>query len=318
MFKIEERNFGKTVEFRLINSNTQEYVSILPFDGATLNQVALKKGNKNYELLDGSAHYEAFILEGKSKFKGSNLFPFPNRIPEGKYRFENVSYQFPTNFPHENNAIHGIITDVRFDILHKNTSSTAAELLLQYNFTGLEEGYPFKVGLSVQFILAEDGFSCVTTIENRDNKNVPVGHGWHPYIKTGSKVDDLKLTVPTETSIEVDERLIPTGNVLRELLFNQPTLIGNTLFDTAYKLVKNSANKAFIRLDDSSLGISLLLWQETGIAKYNYVQLFTPPDRKSIAIEPMTCIANAFNNKEGLIILKPGEKTNMSFGLKLE
>jgi aldose 1-epimerase len=40
----------------------------------------------------------------------------------------------------------------------------------------------------------------------------------------------------------------------------------------------------------------------------SYLQLYTPEDRKSIAIEPMSCIANAFNNGEGLKILEVAEE----------
>jgi aldose 1-epimerase len=52
--------------------------------------------------------------------------------------------------------------------------------------------------------------------------------------------------------------------------------------------------------------------------KYNFLQVYTPPHRNTIAIEPMTCLADAFNNKKGLIILKPSETASFSFGVKLE
>ncbi|MCB0643138.1 MAG: hypothetical protein KDC44_15925, partial [Phaeodactylibacter sp.] len=52
--------------------------------------------------------------------------------------------------------------------------------------------------------------------------------------------------------------------------------------------------------------------------KYNFLQVFTPDHRQSIAIEPMTCNVDAFNNREGLIVLKPGEAHAASFGLRLD
>lgn len=61
----------------------------------------------------------------------------------------------------------------------------------------------------------------------------------------------------------------------------------------------------------------LEFWMKGGKNKFNYLQLFTPAHRKSIAIEPMTCNINAFNNKEGLIILEPEEVLDLSFGIKL-
>ena len=38
-----------------------------------------------------------------------------------------------------------------------------------------------------------------------------------------------------------------------------------------------------------------------------YLQIYTPEHRQSIAIEPMTCIANSFNNKIGFTELTPGK-----------
>ena len=52
----------------------------------------------------------------------------------------------------------------------------------------------------------------------------------------------------------------------------------------------------------------LIIWQETGDNKMNYLVIYTPPSRQSVAIEPLTSNINAFNNGEDLIILEPNEK----------
>ena len=49
-----------------------------------------------------------------------------------------------------------------------------------------------------------------------------------------------------------------------------------------------------------------------GSNQYRYCQLFTPPDRLSIAVEPMSCCADAVNNYEGLIRLMPGDTFDAS------
>jgi aldose 1-epimerase len=50
----------------------------------------------------------------------------------------------------------------------------------------------------------------------------------------------------------------------------------------------------------------------------NYLQLYTPNDRKSIAIEPQTAPANSFNTKVGLKILQPNERYQLSWKLNLK
>jgi aldose 1-epimerase len=318
MFRIEQQIFGKYIQYHLKNDTTAEYAMIIPSFGGTLNQVALTKNGKVYELLDSSGTYEELITEGRNKFKGSKLFPFPNRIANGQYSFENKVYNFPVNFPHENNAIHGIVLESNFSVVQKKVSEESAALTIQYKTTGDEAGYPFKVIIMIEYVLAENSFSVKTNIENVDNKNVPVSDGWHPYFKTGSKIDDCILTLPVLYSYEVDDRMLPTGNIIKEETFITPMKIGNSNFDTNYKLAITENKTLSVKLRDPIQNITLVLWQEAGIGKYNYLQIYTPPDRQSIAIEPMTCLTNAFNNNEGLIVLKPEDKSDFLFGLILE
>lgn len=44
----------------------------------------------------------------------------------------------------------------------------------------------------------------------------------------------------------------------------------------------------------------------------------TTPDRRSIAIQPMSGCIDAFNNKDSLLILKPNEEWKGMFGIKLK
>ena len=58
-----------------------------------------------------------------------------------------------------------------------------------------------------------------------------------------------------------------------------------------------------VNLVSRKTGIILNIWQESSRNKYNYLVLYTPPDRKSIAIEPITSNIDSFNSKEDVIIL---------------
>jgi aldose 1-epimerase len=77
-------------------------------------------------------------------------------------------------------------------------------------------------------------------------------------------------------------------------------------------------SKAVTELISNDQNIHLNIWQETGRNKYEYLVIYTPPDRKSIAIEPMTSNVNSFNNGESLIQLAPGKEYSSSFGIYLE
>ena len=42
--------------------------------------------------------------------------------------------------------------------------------------------------------------------------------------------------------------------------------------------------------------------------QFPYFQVFTPPHRESVALEPMSCNVDAFNNRQGLIALEPDKE----------
>ena len=48
----------------------------------------------------------------------------------------------------------------------------------------------------------------------------------------------------------------------------------------------------------------------------SFLQVYTPQTRDSIAIEPMTCAPNSFNNKNGLLILETDKKYNWKVDLE--
>ncbi len=64
-------------------------------------------------------------------------------------------------------------------------------------------------------------------------------------------------------------------------------------------------------------GSGLALWVDEA---YGYLQVFSGdplPDvnRRSLAVEPMTCPANAFRTGEGLIRLEPGASFTGAWGI---
>jgi aldose 1-epimerase len=327
MFEITEEPLGRISQLVLKNNSTGEYVSIIPSFGATINQIALKKGDKVYELVEGCKTYEELMGVGKNTFRGSKLFPFPNRVRDGKYSFEGKEYQLPINFPQENNAIHGLVLTDNFKIIAKETSAEKALLTVQYEFKGDKEGYPFKCLLTINYELSSNGFACTTKVLNMDNQAIPIGDGWHPYFKTGSKVDNLSIKLPVVKAFSVDGKMIPTlpdslsAAEIAEGIngYDKSKKIGSDKFDTGYRIYPNPTGSIVTtEISDTIQNIKLCINQETGPGKYGYLQVYTPPDRNSIAIEPMTCLTDAFNNKQGLIVLESAGDMTFYFSVELK
>ena len=153
------------------------------------------------------------------------------------------------------------------------------------------------------------------SVENLGENTIPMGFGWHPYFSLSEKVDDCELTLPPLEMIGVDQRMIPTGKRYAFDEFLTPSPIGVSVLDNCFvRKANEKEDRLKIRLSGSKGTIDY--WQETGPGKFSYVQFFTPPTRTSIAIEPMTCNVDAFNNQNGLIDLPIGAVVEASCGFK--
>jgi len=307
---------GSLRRITLLSSETKELVSVLPDYGATVHELVLQKNGKAYELLE-AAQTEKEIRKVRW-FRSAKLIPFPNRVNDGVYTFEGKIYRLPINFPLQHHANHGLIYDKPFSVVEQKTGETFASLALEYKSQGELQGYPFSFRVLIRYTLRQGkGFECFTCITNTDKSNIPVGDGWHPYFMLGGKVDDFSLAIPPARKIEVNERLIPTGKKQEFSEYRSLTPIGKRFFDDGFILKKNKSGIAKTRLRDPRRDLTLTVWQETGRGKYNYLQIFTPPSRTSIAVEPMSCATNAFNSRDGLTILKPGAFFNARYGVTL-
>ena len=316
MFEIKkDKVFGKE-QIKIINKNTQEYAAIIPECGGLVNELIFDKAGVNYSIIDGYTSAEELTEYRMSK--SSKLIPFPNRIKDGKYEFAGKKYQLPINHPAENHAIHGFIYDKKFTVTNTEINENEASINLEYAYNDKVEGYPFKFLIEMIYTLtADDGFNCQTLVQNLGDSSLPFGDGWHPYFKFDKKVDELMLKIPTDIKTVIDERMIPTGEVLPFDKFSELTKINQVNFDTGFRIA-GEEGVVEILLFDPKTDVKIIVYQETGEKKYNFLQVYIPPARDSIAVEPMTCNINAFNNKDGLIVLEPGEIFEGNYGVKIE
>jgi aldose 1-epimerase len=107
--------------------------------------------------------------------------------------------------------------------------------------------------------------------------------------------------------------MIPTGKRQVFEKFYSLQKIKNEWFDTCFEFSGN--NEVFkTKIFDAASNGTITLWQEN---IFRYLQIYIPPDRNSIALEPMTCPADAFNSKENLLTLHPNEKFSGCFGVRI-
>ena len=149
----------------------------------------------------------------------------------------------------------------------------------------------------------------------------PFGAGAHPWLTVGTPtVDAAVLQVPAAMGIWVDERGLPVRTAPvdgTELDYRVARAVGATKIDNGFTgLERDESGIARVTLAGPS-GDGVVMWVDRS---YPYVQLSTGdvlPDveRRSIAIEPMTCPSNAFQSTEALIRLEPGATFTGTWGI---
>lgn len=320
-FTISIEPFGGKKAAHMINTKTDECAQILLGLGGSINSLVFLTEQGLLEVIDGYPTAHEALTESQKSFKGSSLFPFPNRLDGGQYRFNNQDYLLPVNFPAENNAIHGAVFDKQFDVVSSDCQKDHCSLKLQYIPRIRNTGYPFLYRLEQVYQL--DDFStlhCTTTVENLEKNPIPVGHGWHPYFKFGTKnglVDELFLQFPAQKRLSMNDRHLPICAVENYDLFSSLKKIKQHHLDDCFCFL-DLEETAVTTLSHPQLDICLQISQTTGKRGYNYCQIYTPPHRSSIAIEPMTCAPNAFNNGMGLIVLQPEERITLCWCVQLK
>lgn len=304
----------------LHDEETGAVICVRPDCGGTVARIAIpartpegivRSGNA-IDVLDPSPETPAHDQKSSDGFDpyfpGRILWPFSDRIPHGIYWFEGQDYRLPINLLESNDAIHGLIYDKPLGIEGLTADETGAELtLLSRIKPGDVDGYTFFVTLELRYRLDASGFTLSARGTNRGGRPAPVGLGWHPYFSLPDVdgIDELTLTSTANHYVPVDDRLLPTGEILsvegKDLDLRPPAgrAIGREEFDIAM------TGAAAIETVLSSPGYALTIAQSPSFA---YQQLFTPPGRQTIAIEPITAATNAFNRPDlGLILLHHDE-----------
>ena len=267
-------------------------------------KISLHEGGRLNELqFNGISIIEdELALKYEDTFASSILFPFANRIKNGLYSFEGKEYQFNCNENERDNALHGLVYDKKFVLIEKGLGFDSCSITLLYEEKEKSIGFPFHYNIYLKYTLKENEICLSVKIKNTDNKSFPYTLGWHPYF-ISSDLHNSFLNFESSQKVQFDENLITTGFIKSKQ-------------KTPYQIKDNLLDDSYI-LNSNSIGFTTPLYniQLEASTKENYLQIYTPKNRKTIAVEPMTGICDSFNNKTGLQILHSNEEHEVKWNL---
>lgn len=251
---------------------------------------------------------------------GAPLIPWPNRLADGRYRFDGRDHQLALTEPDKHNAIHGLLRWRPWrPVMHQQDHVAMAASLPPL------QGYPFALDLRLDYHLDQHGLTVTTTAANVGVGPAPYGCGQHPYLSPGQGlIDDCTLHLEAGIRIVTDpERKLPIGTQGVEgspYDFREGKTLGRLELDCAFTDLRRDADdRARIHLTGPD-GRTVQLWMDSA---YPIVEIYTGETltadrrRRGLGVEPMTCPPNAFQTGEGVTVLSPGAVARSTWGVSL-
>ena len=201
------------------------------------------------------------------------------------------------------------------------TYTTYALLQLSCKFNHPLPGYPFDFEVKIDYILSQSDFSINFHVTNvMESTPMPFYMGWHPYFLCEPSSAYVVLDPCTEWNhVELNDNMNPTGETHQYFGLNGNYPIGGTptnptFYDDEFKpLQPNSQECIYIvtKLIDVASNHVVVLWQDSS---FRFTHIFTGREG-AIAIEPMSGMADAYNNHDHLSVLSGGETWSGSVGV---
>ena len=237
-----------------------------------------------------------------------------------------------TTNPDRLNALHGLLAGKVFTVEKTQADNSSALLVLRYSFRGDEPGYPFMLTVHIEYQLSKSGLSVSFTVVN-DMLTTPLPFymGWHPYFACQAYKAVLtfdRTVAETEgwLHVEMNSNLNPTGITDLFKGFDGTSPIGGTLnnptfYDDEFKPsgYGSSCPEIHTKLYDPDDDQTVTLWQDFN---FRFVHVFTGSaslfNENAVAIEPMSAMADGYNNHDHLTTLSGGETWKGMVGIFVE
>jgi aldose 1-epimerase len=276
--------------------------------------------------LDGGA--DDFAGNKSFAFGGAILAPYANRIrgrplPDSREIETVVAGQrvrLPRNWGGKRPgaaqyAMHGLILDADVTV----TAQTPARVAGRLDAGDFGGRWPSRAVLTFDWRLQAGALALAVGVENTGDADLPVGLGWHPYfaLPSGDR-RQARLRLPARLRVEVDDydQVLPTGRLLEvagtAYDFGGPdgAALGEAYLDDCFTDLTREAGEAVVEVRDPAAGLGLRIASATSAVKA--VQVYAPPDRAIIVVEPQFNLADPYGSAwdpqvdNGMAVLKPG------------
>jgi aldose 1-epimerase len=169
--------------------------------------------------------------------------------------------------------------------------------------------FPYRHRLSLSVSLADSTLTVETEVSAGAEGPVPVSFGFHPYVGLpGVARAAWRLQAPPLRRLGLDSRGIPDGT--ESSVGADDALLAARAFDDGYAL---DALPAAFTLSGGGRRVTVEM-----VEGFSHAQIYAPPQKDFVAIEPMMAPADALRSDRGLRVLAAGGSARAVFRIRVE
>jgi aldose 1-epimerase len=329
-YAIRHEHVGPWPALSLIDTDTGGTVTVAR-RGARVLHLRVPVDGQLRDIADGYADADALGELKSARF--AVMLPFANRIEDGRYRFDGEDFDLQPGVTGKARGIrHGFVLDADFAIAASETGDRQASVRFEHALRpDMHPGYPFALDLAVTYVWHAGGLDLVVDMHNVGACDAPCFFGWHPYLRVRDDgIGAVELQLPAAQRIRTDAALIPLPGAAAcvpveddpAFDFRQPRMIGDHVFDTGFAgLAADTDGRIRSRLRDPRSGLAVAMWQQRGVlVAFSGDTLDADARRRSLAVEPMEAMINAFNRGDcaDAIRLAAGARRQFRCGLEID
>jgi aldose 1-epimerase len=244
------------------------------------------------------------------------LYPWANRLGSKEFtaagrEIDLRSTDLPLSFDDAGLPIHGLLAGADGWSVEDHSSTDAGGVLeARFDFGAdarLLKAFPFPHQVSLRVTLSGAALTIRTTVHADQAVAVPVSFGFHPYLTLpGVERSDWWVEVPVTEHLELDDRMLPTGERRPATVASGP--LGSRTFDDGY--LAPVGEEPFV-LSGGGRRVELRIGEG-----YPFAQVFAPADDDVLAYEPMTAPTDALvRGGPQLPLVEPGGSFTASFSV---
>lgn len=247
--------------------------------------------------VDGESLIAPGLGNPDAQFRGTVIVPCPNRTKPVSWAIGQAGGTLPPTEGCRGAALHGLVGHREWEV--EATQSDAVRLS-----TTLEPspGYPFQLFIGVRYSISSVLLRAQFDVINQSDQPSPLGLAWHPYLAMRGPLDDVIVSLAADYALAPDIDGVPQ---IRQPRPEREVSLARVALDHSFRLAGGGLP---VTVTIAEPDREVLMTLGSG---WPWVHLYTgdtlpaSDKRGSLAVEPMTCPANALHTGTDLIWLAP-------------